>query len=71
MNIDYDNIANALYIRLRKAGVAKTVELSDRLIADLDKDGNVLGIEMLNVSQQLKKKSIPSFVQNIMMGQVA
>lgn len=71
MHISHDNEANALYIRLRKAGIAKTVELSDRLIADLDADGNVLCLEMLNVSQQLKNKHIPSFMQQVLLGQKA
>jgi uncharacterized protein YuzE len=68
MNISHDKDANALYITLRKAPAASTVELSERLLADIDVDGNVIGIEMLNVSRQLKKKHIPSFVQQVVLG---
>ena len=56
MKISYDKIADALYIYLRSGKVAKTKKVTSRLLIDMDKKGNVLGIEMLDVSHQ-----IPSF----------
>ncbi|MDO8623763.1 MAG: DUF2283 domain-containing protein [bacterium] len=53
MKITYDKIANAAYMTLRKGKVAKTVEMSDSVIVDLDKKGHMLGIEMLDASNQL------------------
>lgn len=52
MNIQYDKVADAMYVKLSTAKVAKTVEISDNLIADLDAQGNTIGIEMLDVSSQ-------------------
>jgi len=49
MKITYDKIANAAYMTLRKGRVTKTVEMSSDVIADFDKKGNVLGIEILGV----------------------
>lgn len=62
MKIDYDKIADAMYMTLRKGKVAKSVELEDRLIADVDKKGNVLGVEILdagNTVQKYAKKGVP------------
>jgi len=58
MKISYDKIADALYIYLRKGKVAKTKKVTTRLLIDLDKKGNVLGVEMLDVSHQIPKKEI-------------
>jgi len=38
--------------------VAKTKKVTSRLLIDVDKRGNVLGIEMLDVSRQIPKKEI-------------
>ena len=58
MKISYDKMADALYIYLRKGKVAKTIKATSRLLIDVDKRGNVLGIEMLDVSRQIPKKEI-------------
>jgi uncharacterized protein YuzE len=58
MKISYDKMADALYIYLRKGKVAKTKKVTSRLLIDVDKRGNVLGIEMLDVSHQIPKKEI-------------
>ncbi|MDP2651550.1 MAG: DUF2283 domain-containing protein [bacterium] len=50
MKITYDKEANAAYTTLRKGKVAKTVKISEDVLADFDRKGNVLGIEMLSVS---------------------
>ena len=47
-----------MYICLKKAKVHKTIKMKDRLIVDVDSRGNVIGIELLEVSSQLPKKSI-------------
>jgi uncharacterized protein YuzE len=44
----YDNEAKAGYLRLNEGEVAKTVVLVDgKVMLDKDKDGNLLGIEIL------------------------
>lgn len=50
MQITYDPEADALYIRLRPAGVdpAKSVDLEEGVTADLDEDGHIVGIELLD-----------------------
>jgi uncharacterized protein YuzE len=58
MKITYDKMADALYIYLRRGKVAKTKKVTSRLLIDVDKKGNVLGIEILEVSRQIPKKEI-------------
>ncbi len=55
MKITYDKIADAMYIYLNKAKVFKTVQITDRLLIDVDNDGNVIGIEILDASDQIKQ----------------
>ena len=53
MKIQYDKIADALYIYFRKGTVEKTVKMNDRVIVDTNKDGNIIGVEILDASVQM------------------
>lgn len=50
MNFTQDTEAQAGYLTLKDAKVAQTVEYSKNVILDLDKDGEVVGIEVLDLS---------------------
>lgn len=51
--IEYDKTADALYLRLQKnKKVARTREIEDGLVVDLDNKGKVIGIEILDVSSR-------------------
>ncbi|MBU6321424.1 MAG: DUF2283 domain-containing protein [Patescibacteria group bacterium] len=53
--VSYDPVADAAYFALKRAKkgeAVKTVELQPWLLADLDKKGALLGIEMLFVSRR-------------------
>jgi uncharacterized protein YuzE len=50
MKTTYDKITDATYLYVSDNKIAKTVPVSDRLIVDLDKDGLLVGIEMLGAS---------------------
>jgi len=57
MKLTYDPRHNIAYIRLHpKAAQVKTVRISDELNVDLDTDGKVYGIELLNANVQLTKE---------------
>ena len=51
MKIEYDQQADAMYIRLRAGTVAESDEVRPGVVFDFDADGRVLGIEMLDVSE--------------------
>ena len=51
MKITFDKIANAGYIKISNNKINKTVSVSDYCNVDIDKDGGVVGIELLFVNQ--------------------
>lgn len=52
MKIEFDPVADAMYIQLAEGEVEKTKELKPGMMFDYDADGNVLGIEVLYVSKR-------------------
>ena len=65
MKINYDKIADAVYIKIKDAKVKKTKEINDQVIADLDSQGNIIGIEILDASsQQSLVKSLEKNAKN-------
>ena len=52
MKIEYDQQADAMYIRLRAGVVAESEEVRPGVVLDFDAQGQVLGIEMLDVSKR-------------------
>lgn len=60
MKIQYDRSADALYISLKKGKTVKTVKMKDRVLVDTDRAGDVIGIEVLDVSLHMPKKQLSS-----------
>ena len=59
MKITYDSEAKAMYIQLKgEPNHLKTLELSDSVNVDYDKDLEIFGIEILNVEKMPKIKNI-------------
>lgn len=58
MKIQYDKLADAMYIYFKPGKVKKTVKISNRALVDVDKEGNIIGMEILNASRQIPKKEI-------------
>ncbi len=58
MEISYDREADAMYIEFRKGKFAKNKKVDDFTIMDLDKDENLLGIELLEVSKRIPAESL-------------
>ena len=52
MKIEYDREADAVYIYLQEKEVVKRIELSDVVKVDLDGEGNLIGIEVLDATQR-------------------
>lgn len=50
MNFEYDVVANAVYLRINTSDVAKTLVIQDHLNVDVDKDGGIVGLEILDAS---------------------
>ena len=58
MEISYDKQADAMYIEFRKGEFAKTKKIDDFTIIDLDKKGNIFGIELLEASKRIPLESL-------------
>ncbi|OHA95365.1 MAG: hypothetical protein A3G47_02020 [Candidatus Zambryskibacteria bacterium RIFCSPLOWO2_12_FULL_39_45] len=66
MEITYDKKADVMYIYFQKGvKIARAVELADLLIADLDKKGKVIGVEVLAASNQIKNNKKTTKTKNI------
>ncbi|RLE81578.1 MAG: DUF2283 domain-containing protein [Thermoprotei archaeon] len=51
LRISYDPEADALYIKLKDDKVLKSEEAKEGVIVDLNKQGEIIGIEILNFSK--------------------
>ena len=62
MKFEYDKEVDAGYIYLEfpiKEGEAKkTIELNENIILDFDNKGKLLGVEILNASKVLNRKTL-------------
>jgi uncharacterized protein YuzE len=57
MKVEYDQLADAMYISLRVGTVAESEEIRPGVLFDYDVEGKVLGIEMLDVSERTDNPS--------------
>ena len=58
MEISYDKEADAMYIEFRKGKFENNKVIDDFTIIDMDKKGNILGIELLDVSKRIPIESL-------------
>jgi uncharacterized protein YuzE len=58
VQISYDRKADALYIRLRTGKFGTNKEVEEGVVLDLDEDGALLGIEVLEASSRLSLDDI-------------
>ena len=62
MKLEYDREADAAYIYIeypiKDGQVKNTIELNDKIILDFDSKGKLLGVEILDASTVLNKKTL-------------
>lgn len=61
MIVTYDNVAKAAYIELKIAKVASTIEFAPETLIDLDRRGNLIGVELLHPNQSALRKIAKKF----------
>ena len=61
MRLKVDTESDALYFRLDEAGIVESEEVEPGVILDFNKDGKVVGIEMLNISQRMPMEQLKNF----------
>ena len=55
MKITYDKKIDAMYIRLKKGRYGHTKKITDDILVDVSKKGQVLGLEILDASRNIGK----------------
>jgi uncharacterized protein YuzE len=53
MKITYDPEADALYIGIREVRPADSVDIEEGVTADLDSEGHIIGLEILDASKRM------------------
>lgn len=53
--ISYDDKIDAFYMRMKKGTIRETKEVSPGIMVDLAKNGELLGIEVLDATKNLPK----------------
>ncbi len=61
MKVEYDRRVDALYIGIHRGEVANTVEVLEGVNLDLDRDGRVIGLEILNALQLYRPEELFQF----------
>jgi uncharacterized protein YuzE len=66
MKITFDKEADAMYIEVSNNEFAKNKKIDAETIIDLDSNGKIIGIELLNVSKRMTKDFLSDIrVQNL------
>jgi uncharacterized protein YuzE len=52
MDFSYDKVANTIYFRLTYQEIDTTEEISEDILVDYDKEGKLVGIEILNFTKK-------------------
>ena len=60
MKIEYDPEADALYIQIREAHPSDNIDIEDGVIVDIDADGHIVGLEVLDASKRLSPSDLAS-----------
>ena len=58
MKIEYDREADALYIQLRKVHPVDNIDIEEGVTVDLDENGHIVGIEVLDAIERLGLESL-------------
>ncbi len=53
MRVTYDPETDTLIIQLKEVHISESDELQDGIIADLDANGNIIGLEILDASKRV------------------
>lgn len=61
MKVKYDKEVDVLYILLSEKKIKESDEDKPGVILDYDKDGSVVGIEILNASKRMKNPAMVEY----------
>ena len=62
MRIEYDPEADALYIQIREARADDNIDIEDGVTVDVDENGHIVGLEVLDASKRLSPTDLSSII---------
>lgn len=66
MKIEYSREVDALYIKLRDAKIADSIDIEEGVTVDLDEGRHIVGIEILDASERLEPSELVNItIENI------
>jgi len=72
MKIEYSKSVDALYIRLREAKVVDSTDIEEGVTVDLDENGHIVGLEILDASEKLNISELVNIsIENLPLERVA
>jgi uncharacterized protein YuzE len=72
VKIEYSKDIDALYIRLREAKVADSLDIEEGVTLDLDENGHVVGLEILDATEKMSLSDIVNIsIENLPLTNVA
>lgn len=61
--INYDKDADVMYIKVDRGKYEVSEEIQDGIVLDFDKEGKILGVEILNVKSRLRDEVLKKLVR--------
>jgi len=72
MKIEYSKEADAIYVYFKEEYVSKSKEIEDGVVVDFDANGQLIGIEVLDVSQRFSLSDIVNInIENLPLERVS
>ncbi len=72
MKIEYSKEADAIYVYFKEEYVSKSKEIEDGVVVDFDANGQLIGIEVLDVSQRFSLSDIVNInIENLPLEKVS
>ena len=66
MKIEYSKEADAIYVYFKEDFVARSNEIEDGVVRDFDEKGQLIGIEVLDVSERFSLSDIANIsIENL------
>ena len=72
MKIEYSKDVDALYVKFREVKIADSMDIEEGVTIDLDENGHIVGIEILDASEKLKLSELVNIsIENLPLERIA
>ena len=72
MKIEYSKNVDALYIKFKEAKIADSTDIEEGVTVDLDENGHIVGIEILDASEKFQLSDLVNIsIENLPLEKVS